>query len=119
MKIAVIVHSKTGITLKLGNMFAESLRKKGHIVDVVELKTEPPVNSGTAKNHPTFSITNLPDCKKYDALLVGGPVWAFSASPVIYEAVKGLKDVSGKKVVPFVSMGFLTSPWAESRRSLC
>jgi NAD(P)H dehydrogenase (quinone) len=106
MNIAVIVHSKTGTTLKLGNMYAENLRKKGHVVDVVELKTNKPVNSGTAGHHPDFSITNLPDPKKYDALLVGGPVWAFSASPVIYEAVKGLKDISGKKVLPFTCMGF-------------
>jgi flavodoxin len=105
MKIAVIVHSKTGTSLKLGNMFAETLRKKGHSVDVVELKTDPPVSSGTVRNHPDFSITNLPDGGKYDALIVGGPVWAFSASPVVYEAAKGLKDVSGKKVLPYVCMG--------------
>jgi hypothetical protein len=62
-------------------MFAGSLRKKGHSVDVVEIKTDPSVNSGSARSHPKFSITNIPDCKKYDALLIGGPVWAFSASP--------------------------------------
>jgi flavodoxin len=106
MNIAVIVHSKTGTTLKLGNTFAESLRKKGHFVEVIELKTDPPVNSGSTRSHPKFSITNIPDPKKYDALLIGGPVWAFSASPVIYEAVKGLNDISGKKVLPFACMGF-------------
>jgi flavodoxin len=106
MNIAVIVHSKTGTTLKLGNMFAEKLMKKGHSVDIVELKTDPPVNSGSVRQPPKFSLTNLPDCKKYDALLVGGPVWAFSASPVIIAAIRELKDISGKNVLPFVTMGF-------------
>ena len=106
MNICVIVHSKTGNTLKLGNLFAEKLRQKGHSVDVTELRTDPPVDSGTVRHHPPFSVINLPDCSKYDALLVGGPVWAFSASPVIYEAVKALKDVSGKKVMPFATEGF-------------
>lgn len=106
MNIGIIVHSKTGTTLKLGNLFTEKLRQKGHSVEVTELKTDPPVDSGTVRNHPPFSLTNLPDCHKYDALLVGGPVWAFSASPVIFEAVKALKDVSGKKVMPFATEGF-------------
>jgi flavodoxin len=105
MKIAVIVHSKTGTTLKAGNLFAGKLREKGHSADVIELKTDPPVNTGSTRSHPQFKITNLPDCKDYDAVLIGGPVWAFSASPVIYEAIKALEGVGGKKVVPFVTHG--------------
>ncbi|MBN2251118.1 MAG: flavodoxin family protein [Candidatus Altiarchaeota archaeon] len=106
MKIAVIVYSKTGTTLKLAKLFKEKLEGKNHAVDLVELATDPDIISGTAKHHTPFSITNLPDAEGYDALLVGGPVWAFSASPVIYEAVGGLKNVSGKKVLPFVTQGF-------------
>jgi flavodoxin len=107
MNIAIIFHSKTGTTRKLANMFAEKLRNKGHIVDLIDLKTDPLVTSGTIKHHPKFSIVNPPDCKKYNAFLVGGPVWAFSASPVVYECIKTeLKGISGKRTIPFVTMGF-------------
>lgn len=106
MKICIILYSKTGNTLALGKLFEAKLKDKGHSVDLVELKTDPEIASGTAKHHPEFTITNLPDTSEYDALLVGGPVWAFSASPVIYEATKKLGDLSEKKVLPFFTMGF-------------
>jgi menaquinone-dependent protoporphyrinogen IX oxidase len=107
MNIAIIIHSKTGITRKLGNLLADKLRKKGHLVDMIDLRTDPPVSSGSVKHHPEFSIVNPPDCKKYNAFLVGGPVWAFSASPVIYECIKSeFKGISGKRAIPFVTMGF-------------
>lgn len=105
MKIAVIIHSKTGKTLKAGKSLAEKLKTKGHTVDVVELKTDPLVNTGSARSHRKFIITNLPDCSIYDAVVVGGPVWAFSASPVIYEAVKAFKGLKGKKTAVFVTHG--------------
>ena len=58
-----------------------------------------------------FKITNLPNGKEYDALLVGCPVWAFAASPVLAVAVKNLKNIKGKFVLPFVTMGFPFKGW--------
>jgi flavodoxin len=106
MNIAVIVHSQTGTTLKFGNLIAKKLKEKGHIVDIVELKTDVPVKGGSPRSAPKFTIVNIPDCAKYDAVLAGGPVWAFSASPVIIEFLKKVKNLSGKKFLPFVTMGF-------------
>ena len=106
MRIGIIVHSKTGITLGFGECIASKLRESGYTVDMVQLKTDVPVNAGSVRSAPKFTIVNMPDCKQFDALLVGGPVWALSASPVIFACIKALRDISGKKVLPFVTMGF-------------
>lgn len=106
MKIGIIFHSKTGTTLGFGHLIGGMLREEGHQVELVDLQTDAPLNFGSVRSAPPFKVTNLPDGSKYDALLVGGPVWAFSASPVIYAAVKELKNIKGKKVLPFLTMGF-------------
>ena len=70
------------------------IKQKGHQVDLVQLQTEGKVHPRATAND--FKVTNLPHGKKYDALLVGGPVWAFTASPVLAVAVKNLKNIKGK-----------------------
>ncbi len=106
MKIGIIVHSMTGTTLKFGQLIANGLIKNGHTVDLIELKTDIPVDGGSVRGPKKFKITNIPDCKGYGAILIGGPVWAFSASPVIISCIEELNDISDKKILPFVTMGF-------------
>lgn len=106
MKIGIIIHSKTGTTLCLGKLIANRLEERGHEVKLLELKTNIPVKSGSVRSAPHFQIVHQPDGKDFDALVIGGPVWAFSASPVIIKAVKGLKHVKGKKILPITTMGF-------------
>lgn len=106
MKICIIVHSKTGTTLKFGEIIARKLQEKGHTVDLVRLETAGPVRPGSVRQAQKITITNMPDGAKYDVICAGGPVWGFSASPVIIECLKGLKNISGKKIVPFATMGF-------------
>lgn len=103
MHLGIVVHSQTGTTLRFGERIAAKLREAGHTVDLVKLETDVPLKSGAVS---AFKIVNLPDGGKFDALLVGGPVWGFSASPVIAAAVKDLKGIAGKKALPFVTMGF-------------
>ncbi len=106
MKLGIIVYSKTGTTLEFGRRIAAKLKEGGHDVDIVELKTDVPVEMKSARAASSFNITNLPDCNMYDALLVGGPVWAFTAAPVTVSCLKQLQGISGKKLLPFVTMGF-------------
>jgi flavodoxin len=105
MKIAIIVHSKTGTTRKFADRIADRLRKDGHSVDLVQLETDVPIKTGSVRKCEKFTITNLPDIKGYDTLLFGGPVWGFSASPVIVECMNALGKFEGKKVLPFVTGG--------------
>lgn len=106
MRICVIVHSSTGTTMKFANVISEKLRINGHAVDIVELQTDVPVQTGTIRQPMTFNITNLPDISTYDTIFAGGPVWGFSISTVIYKCVTTFSDMKGKKFLPFVTMGF-------------
>jgi NAD(P)H dehydrogenase (quinone) len=102
MKIGIIVHSQTGTTLAFGQKIAGKLQGNGHTVELMELKTDGPVQPRATN----ISFLNIPDARPFDSLLIGGPVWAFSASPVVLAAIKKLPGISGKKVMPFVTMGF-------------
>jgi len=106
MKVGIVVHSKTGTTLRFGKIFAEELEKKGHSVDTLELKIDPEDYQGKTNEGADFKILNLPDVSDYDVLLLGGPVWGFSASPVIMRCIRQIEGIKGKKVLPFVTQGF-------------
>lgn len=102
----MIIHSMSGITLKFGNLISEKLQKDGHSVDIVQLKTDVPIAGGTITHHKDFKITNQPDISSYDTILVGCPVWAFTASIVAYQCVTSFPNLKGKKFLPFITMGF-------------
>jgi len=106
MKIVIIVHSKSGTTLQFAEHIAVQLKEKNHFVDLVHLQTDPEIKGGSVRRTTPFKITNLPDIKDYNLILLGGPVWGFSASPVVIAALKKLGNLSGKKILPFVTMGF-------------
>jgi len=105
MKILIIVHSKTGTTKKFAESIANKLQKDGHSTNLVQIETDVPIQSGSVHRCAKFSIINLPDITNYEVIFLGGPVWAFSASPVIIECINALGDFQGKWVLPFVTQG--------------
>jgi len=104
MKIGIFVHSQSGNTAKLGLAMTHVLREKGHDVSVELLR---PVNKVRARMR-SVTFRNLPDVNEYDAVLVGGPILAFGASPVIVSFLKQLATLKGKKVLCFTTSGFPT-----------
>jgi NAD(P)H dehydrogenase (quinone) len=104
MNICIIVHSQTGNTLQFASFLGEKLIARGNSVDIVELHTNKPVVAGSVKHPSEFEITNLPDITDYEVVIAGGPVWSFSASPVIYKAITRLPGLHGKKFIPFVTL---------------
>ncbi len=106
MNVIIIVHSKTGTTKKFAERIASKLQQDGHNTNLIQIETDVPINTGSVRKCAKFSITNLPDITNYDTILLGGPVWGFSASPVIIECINALGDFQGKKVLPFVTQGF-------------
>ena len=105
MKIAIIVHSLTGSTLRMAKLIESKLVKTGSLVTLFQLETNVPVATGSIHQPMNFEITNLPDIADYDSVIAGGPVWGFCPSPVIYKAIKELKALNGKRLLPFVTMG--------------
>ncbi|MDM7992217.1 MAG: hypothetical protein QUS11_02780 [Candidatus Fermentibacter sp.] len=102
MKIGIAVHSKSGVTLALAEAAAGRLRERGHEAAVLPLEPE-----GDVQPHQNdVRLKSTPDCQGFDAMLVGGPIWAFGMSPVALAFASGLGDMKGMKALPFVTMGF-------------
>ncbi|MFO8051385.1 MAG: hypothetical protein R6V01_06765 [Thermoplasmatota archaeon] len=106
MKVCIVVHSKTGTTLKFAEKIMKELRDRKHRVELVGLEIEPPDWQGRPKDGKEFEIKNLPDCSPHDAVIIGCPVWGASATPIIIKAISDVKGLSGKKVVPFSTQSF-------------
>ncbi len=106
MKIAVIVHSQSGNTRKFADSIFDKLTSNGHTVNLTQLETSTPVKGGNVRQKMDIRFTNLPNIDDADIVMFGGPVWAFSPSPVIIAAMEQLANLKAKKVVNFATMGF-------------
>ncbi len=106
MKIGIIVHSQTGTTRKFADKIAGRLKADGHLIDLTQIETDVPIKSRSARLPQKFAITNLPDITEYDTVLLGGPVWGFSASIGALECIKAFGELKEKQFLPFVTMGF-------------
>jgi flavodoxin len=105
LKILIVVHSVTGTTMKLAEAIGSKAKAKGHSVDMVQLKTDPPIE-GKGKDPKEFRITNLPNASSYDTIIIGCPVWGANITPVMKKALAEIKGLSGKRVIPFSSQAF-------------
>ena len=111
MNVCLMVHSKTGTTLKFGKQIAAALEKEGHAVEFTELTTDQPVSINVQGKPNTFKITNLPSEKDFDVFIVGSPVWGGQPTPVALEAIAQAKGLKGKKFMPFVTQGLPFPSW--------
>jgi len=111
MKIAIVLHSQTGVTLQFANSLKARLASAGHDVSFTQLQTAIPIKGGSVRQKMDIAITNLPDVSGADLILLGGPVWAFGPSPVICEAIKLMNGLKGKRILCFVTMGFPFKAW--------
>ncbi len=101
MRAVIVVHSQSGHTVLLARAIADRLRHAGHETDIHLLRTQ-----GVVKPRaPEVTIKNPPDLSDCDCVLVGGPVWGFTASPVILSLLSRMAPLKGKTAVPFVTMG--------------
>ena len=101
MKIGIIIYSQSGATANVAKKLDAALTAGGHEVDTTLLRT-----TGKVKPRDTsVEIKNAPSVEPFDAIVVAGPVWAFTISPVILKYVKGLGKLTGKKALCFVTKG--------------
>ena len=113
MKIGIVIHSQSGATANVAKKLDAALTARGHDVDTTLLRT-----AGRVKPRNTsFEIRNAPPAEPFDAIVVGGPVWAFTISPVILKYAKGLGKLTGKKALCFVTKG-LPFAWTGGNNAL-
>ncbi len=101
MKIGIIIHTQSGHTAQFARAIAAKFNSNGYEAEIEMLRTVGQVSPGSRK----FTIKNSPSVEQYDAILFGGPVWAFNASPVIMSYLSQLVKIKNKKVLSFVTMG--------------
>lgn len=102
MKVNIVVHSQSGHTARVARAVASILRDRGSDPDLMLLRPVGKVHPGATD----FSLKSLPEIEPFDALMFGGPVWAFGQSPVIRKCLAEIPSLKGKKALGFVTMGF-------------
>ncbi|MDP4110327.1 MAG: flavodoxin [Bacillota bacterium] len=112
MNIGIIIHSQTGNTLSVAEKLRAALALKGHNAKIERVAAE-----GEKPQEKDIKLISIPDCEKYDALIFGAPVWAFSLSPVMREFLKLVPALGDKKVCCFVTQHF-GKPWLGGNRSV-
>jgi flavodoxin len=112
MRIAIIVHSHTGNTLKVAEKIRDTLAAKGKDAVILRVTAE---NEG--KDRKNIVLIEKPETDAFDLILFGAPVWAFSISPIMREYIKQLKSLDEKKVGCFITQG-LQRAWMGGSRSL-
>ena len=98
MNIGIILYSQTGNTLSVAQKLQEKLAAAGHSVTLERIEVVGDIAPGQAVQFKT-----VPDAAPYEALVLGGPVQAFSLNPVMKAYLEKLPAISGKKVAVYVT----------------
>ena len=102
MNIGIIVHSQTGNTHSVAVKLQEKLSAAGHAVTLERLQVAGAIKPGTRD----IPFETLPDTGRYDMLVFGAPVNAFSLSPVMKSYLNQVTAVRGKGVSLLVTQQF-------------
>ncbi len=109
MKTCIIYHSYSGVTRRI----AEKIRDAcgGDLIEVTpkdQYSTLTAYSLGCirARKEACDPITpDTIDVSSYDLIVIGTPVWAWKATPVINGAIAALKGCDGKSAVIFATCG--------------
>lgn len=108
MKIGIIVYSQTGNTLSVAEKVYQKYKDNGADVTLEQVKIAEQV-----KNNPSdIQLVNVPSPDKYDKIIFGAPVHAFSLCPAMKKYMKQIGNIAGKEIsylithqFPFAWMG--------------
>lgn len=102
MKIGIIVYSKTGHTLSVGEKLKEKLSAQGHEVAIERIVPT------SAKNDTPMDVTfgELPDISPYEGIIFAAPTQAFSLCPVMKAYLPRVQNLSGKKIACLTTQHF-------------
>lgn len=105
-KILVVYYSRTGNTKKIGDEIAKKLKADSE--EIIDLKDRKRfivgwlISGKDATTENTTEIKFKKDPSKYDLVIIGGPVWAWTITPAIR---KYLSTNKLKKVAFFATCG--------------
>lgn len=102
MRIALVIHSKTGNTLSVAEKLKELFLKRGHEVTIFHLS---PLNPDVSKVSEV-KLSSMPEVKGFDALILGAPVWGFQLSPVMQYFIMNTVMPPSMAVYVFVTQYF-------------
>jgi flavodoxin len=112
MDIGMIVYSQTGNTHSVATKLKEKLSAAGHSVTLERIEVIGEVAPGQPVQFKT-----LPDAEKYEALVFGSPVQAFSLCQAMVEYLKQVESLQGKQVALLVTEAF-PYPWLGGNRAV-
>lgn len=101
MKIGIVVYSQTEHTYSVAQKLQEKLQEKGKEVELERVVMKGEVQPGSKDME--FEI--IPDVEKYDALIFGSPVQAFSLARPMKAYLEQISSLQGKKIALFVTKG--------------
>ncbi len=99
MNIGIIVYSQTGNTHTVAKRLQEKLVAAGHSVKIEQITIEGKTPAQPGK----FTLIDVPVVDNYEAIILGGPVQAFSLNPVMKSYLEQLPSLTGKKVACFAT----------------
>ncbi len=99
MNIGIIIYSQTGNTNSVALKLKDKLFTAGHSVGIERIE----ISGESGPRATNFQLKTKPDVDKYDALVFGAPVQAFSLTPVMKSYLTQIPSLKGKKIACFVT----------------
>lgn len=120
MNVGIIVFSRTGNTLSVAERVRDACLAQGHtaVIERVHAEDEDPNSKKPVR------LNDAPDLTRFDAVLFGAPVEAFSLCPIMKVYLSQLPQIEGKRIGCFVTQHF-PKPWlggthaVKQMRALC
>jgi ferredoxin/flavodoxin len=107
MKVAIIVFSPSGNTLKVGKMLEKSLLEKNISVQIVDI-----TRTKELFKYRTFNQYLKQHVEEHDIICVGSPVYAHHLHYNVQDIIKSLPpplDGWGRFAIPFITYGGINS----------
>jgi flavodoxin len=101
VKIGIVIHSYTGNTLEVAQKIQDKFLENGKDVEIERVS----MVGGDKPRGKDINFETLPDLEKYDALIFGSPVHAFSLSLAMKTYLEQIQSLKDKKIVLFVTKG--------------
>jgi flavodoxin len=111
MRVAIVFYSFSGNTKKVALFLKEKLEVKDIKVEVIELKPKKEESSffKQARDASLKKRPQLLPCEynlgKYDRVLFGSPVWAFTITPPLRSFLDKVEGLQNKEVCCFLTFG--------------